>query len=100
MAYNHTRGRFLSKGRKSDKVRNFSTKTEATERAKMNAVKEQFEKILSNPAYKDVYLIYPNASAAHETSVDGTHPDDYGYYLWAKSIEGPVLEILAKYGIK
>lgn len=80
--------------------RNFNTKTEATERAKMNAVKEQFEKILSKPEYKDVYLIYPNASAAHESSVDGTHPDDYGYYLWAKSIEGPVLEILAKYGIK
>ena len=50
--------------------------------------------------YKDVYFVHPNASAAHESSVDGTHPDDYGYYLWARSIEKPVLRILRKYGIK
>ena len=51
--------------------------------------------------YKDVYFIVPNASLpSHDTSVDATHPDDYGYTLWAKSIEKPILKILRKYGIK
>ena len=27
-------------------------------------------------------------------------PDSYGYYLWEKSIEKPLLKILKKYGIK
>ena len=51
--------------------------------------------------YKDVYYIYPNASAKdHETTQDGTHPSDRGYQLWAQSIEKPVRKILRKYGIK
>lgn len=51
--------------------------------------------------YKDVYYIYPNASAPdHNATVDGVHPSNYGYTLWAKSIEKPVLRILKKYGIK
>ena len=51
--------------------------------------------------YKDVYYIYPNATAKnHETSVDGTHPGDYGYALWEQSIEKKVLKILKKYGYK
>ncbi|MBP5398053.1 MAG: SGNH/GDSL hydrolase family protein [Bacteroidales bacterium] len=51
--------------------------------------------------YKDVYYVKANASADdHETSVDGTHPNDRGYTLWARSIEKPILKILAKYGIK
>jgi lysophospholipase L1-like esterase len=40
------------------------------------------------------------ADELEETSVDGTHPGDYGYTLWAKSIEKPLLKILEKYGIK
>ena len=35
-----------------------------------------------------------------DTSVDGTHPSDWGYMYWAKSIEKPVLKILKKYGIR
>ena len=51
--------------------------------------------------YKNVYFIRPCANDAyHETSVDGTHPDDYGYTLWARSIEKPILKILRKYGLK
>ena len=73
---------------------------DAEERAKAATVEELFAKILTNPKYKDVYLITPDASDAHETSVDGTHPSSYGYALWAKSIETPVIEILSKYGIK
>ena len=51
--------------------------------------------------YKDVYYIYPNATAKdHETTQDGTHPSNYGYLLWGQSIEKPVKKILRKYGIK
>ena len=51
--------------------------------------------------YKNVYFIQTNATdALHSTSVDGSHPNDYGYTLWAKSIEKPLLKILKKHGIK
>jgi ATP-dependent protease ClpP protease subunit len=52
--------------------------------------------------YKNVYFIdcTDAADALQETSVDGTHPGDYGYSLWAKSIEKPLLKILKKYGIR
>ena len=51
--------------------------------------------------YRNVYFIHPCATTDdHEFSVDGTHPDDYGYFLWEKSIEKPVLRILGKYGIR
>ena len=51
--------------------------------------------------YKNIYLVHPNATDKwHDTSADGTHPNDRGYILWAQSIEKPVLKILRKYGIK
>ena len=52
--------------------------------------------------YKNVYFIEtPDAANdLQETSADGTHPNDYGYSLWAKSIEKPLLKILKKYGIR
>ena len=82
--------------------RNFNTYTEAFEQAKMDMASTMFDEILKNPKYKDVYFIQPDASVkgSHEYQVDGTHPDDHGYYMWAKSIEKPILKILKKYGIK
>ena len=51
--------------------------------------------------YSNAYFIPVNATDRnHSTSVDGSHPNDYGYTLWAESIEKPVLKILKKYGIK
>lgn len=51
--------------------------------------------------YRNVYFIQTNATdALHSTSVDGSHPNDYGYTLWAESIEKPLLKILKKHGIK
>ena len=51
--------------------------------------------------YPDVYYIRPVAHAKdHNATVDGTHPDQHGYTLWAKSIEKPLLKILRKYGIR
>lgn len=51
--------------------------------------------------YPDVYYIKPSADdGTHEYSVDGTHPNDHGYYLWSRSIEKPILRILRRYGIR
>ena len=82
--------------------RNLDTAVEKRESAKAEAVEEMFYEIKNGKdkaKYKDVYLITPNASDNHETSVDGTHPDNYGYSLWYRSIEEPVRSILTQYGI-
>ena len=78
--------------------RNFDTKEEAKEKAKQETAAELMAEACKK--YKNVYFIQTNASHAHETSVDGIHPNDYGYTLWAKSIEKQLLEILKKYGIE
>ncbi len=80
--------------------RNFNDNIEESERARM----EMAEKMMREACrrYKDVYFVETtNATAPnHETSVDGTHPGDYGYQLWAESVAKPIRKILAKYGIK
>jgi len=79
--------------------RNFNTDSEAKEAAKQ-AMADSLMKIACKK-YKDVYFIKTNATApSHEATVDGTHPDDYGYTLWEKSIEKKLKRILAKYGIR
>ena len=51
--------------------------------------------------YNDVYYVKSDASTPdHNHQVDGVHPDDYGYEVWAKSIQKPIVKILRKYGIK
>lgn len=52
--------------------------------------------------YKNVfYVTTTNATDEyHESTVDGTHPSDYGYMLWAQSVKDPIVEILAQYGIE
>ena len=79
--------------------RNFDTNRAKAEADRI-AVTDSLMKIACKK-YKDVYYIYPSASAKdHETTQDGTHPSDRGYQLWAQSIEKPVKKILRKYGIK
>ena len=82
--------------------RNFNRTVDAQEQAKQDMASSLFHELLKDPKYADVYFIQTNAceEGRHEYSVDGTHPDDHGYYLWAQSIEKPILTILAKYGIK
>ena len=79
--------------------RNFDLATEKKE----NDKQEMAAKLMKEACrkYKNVYFIQTNATdELHETSVDGIHPGDYGYTLWAKSIEKPILKILEKYGIR
>ena len=80
--------------------RNFSVVSESYERKKQ----EMAEKLMAEAVvkYKNVYFVQTNATdeATHATRVDATHPSDWGYMLWAKSIEKPILKILRKYGIR
>ena len=79
--------------------RNFDTAVEASEAAKQHMADSLMR--IAVKRYKDVYYIKPSASTPlQESSVDGTHPDDYGYYQWARSIEKPLKKILRKYGIR
>lgn len=79
--------------------RNFDMATDAYERAKQNMADSLMD--IAVKKYKDVYFIKTNSGCQnHETSVDGIHPNDYGYYLWSKSIEKKLLRIFKKYGIR
>jgi hypothetical protein len=80
--------------------RNFDTESDSYE-ARRTEVADSLMKIAVKK-YQDVYyLTVPCATAAdHETSVDGIHPSDYGYTLWAESVRKPIVKILRKYGIR
>lgn len=79
--------------------RNFNTYIDAREQAKQDMAAKLMKEMVKK--YPNVYFIQTNATSPdHEAQVDGTHPNDYGYYLWAKSIEKQVVKILKKHGIK
>lgn len=79
--------------------RNFDQVKDMKEAQKI-AVADSLMKIAVRK-YKDVYYIPSNAADTyHETTQDGVHPADHGYYLWAESVRKPILRILRKYGIR
>ena len=80
--------------------RNFDTINNKNEQAKQETAARLMKEACRK--YKNVYFIDTcnAANKIQDTSVDGVHPNDYGYSLWAKSIEKPLLKILKKYGIK
>ncbi len=75
-------------------TRNFDVKRDQAEQAKQDMAAELMKEACKK--YKNVYFIdcTDAADALQETSADGTLPGDYGYSLWAKSIEKPLLKIL------
>ena len=79
--------------------RNFDTRSDASERAKQEMVRVMMEQACKK--YKHVYFIETSAtSEGHNTSVDGIHPDSYGYIIWTERVEKPIKRILKKYGIR
>ena len=79
--------------------RNFDQGHEASEAARIHMADSLMK--IACKRYKDVYYIQADATApSHETSVDGVHPSDYGYTLWAESVAKDIARILRKYGIK
>jgi hypothetical protein len=80
--------------------RNFNLKADEYEAGRIKVVADLMKE--ARRKYKDVYFITSTnaTSPDHYTSVDGTHPGDYGYTLWARSIRKPVQRILRRYGIR
>ena len=80
--------------------RNFNIRRDAIEKAKIATADSVMAVAVKR--YKDVYYIKTSDASTpdHETSLDGTHPSDIGYYLWAQSIRKPLVRILHKYGIR
>ena len=80
--------------------RNFDQAHEKHEADKL----EMAEKLMKEACkkYKNVYYIQTTNATSDDnnSTVDGVHPDNYGYTLWAKSIEKPLLKILKKHGVK
>ena len=80
-------------------TRNFDVPTERREKERMETAEAMMKKAMKK--YKNVYFVVPDVTTKrHDTSVDGIHPTDYGYYLWVESVRKPILRILSKYGIK
>lgn len=85
--------------------RNFNVVSEKNEQLKMDTAARIFKEIKSTKAgkekYKDVYFIIPEAiDDSRDDTVDGVHPDNYGYTLWMNSIKKTIVKILKKYGIR
>ena len=79
--------------------RNFNLKRDAYQQDVIDTADSLMK--IAVKKYKDVYYIRPTANSKdHNATVDGNHPDNYGYTLWAKSIEKPLLKILRRYGLK
>ena len=80
--------------------RNFDHNTDAVEQAKADMADSLMR--IAVKKYDDVYYVTSTNATddRHESSVDGTHPGDHGYTLWAESIRKPILKILKKYGIR
>ena len=77
---------------------NFNTESYKGEMAKMHMADSLMK--IACKKYNDVYFVKSDASTpGHNHQVDGVHPDDYGYELWAKSICNEIVTILCKYGI-
>lgn len=78
---------------------NFDQGSYKSEMAKMHMADSLMK--IACKKYNDVYFVKSDASTpGHNHQVDGVHPDDYSYELWAKSIRKPIVRILRKYGIK
>jgi hypothetical protein len=79
--------------------RNFNMAVDKSEREKIETADSLMK--IAMKKYPDIYYIFPKADTKdHNATVDGTHPDNRGYTVWAESIEKPVRKILKKYGIR
>ena len=79
---------------------NFDLKERAREEEKRRAARTVFEEAAK--VYDDIYFVdEPDLTGTdHITSLDGTHPDDLGYWRWANAIQPRIVKILKKYGIR
>ena len=78
----------------------FDTKAEKKEADRMAYVDELMQTICKE--FKNVYFVDVKDQTGTDlmTSADGVHPCSWGYKRWADAIQQPIVEILAKHGIK
>lgn len=79
---------------------NFDLQERAREEEKRRAAREVFA--AAAKIYDGIYFVdEPNLTGTdHITSLDGTHPDDLGYWRWANAIRPRIVKILKKHGIR
>lgn len=79
---------------------NFDLKERQREAEKRRAAREVFDQ--ASKIYDNLYFIdEPDLTGDdHLTSLDGTHPDDLGYWRWANAIEPSLVRILKRHGIR
>lgn len=82
--------------------RNFDTEYDKREQAKMDAAERVVRRAMASDP--NLYFVIPSTEApdglpTHETTCDGTHPSDLGYYYWMQSIKDPILTILRHYNL-
>ena len=77
--------------------RNFDSSAVERELARMNVADSLMR--IAVKKYPDVYWIdcTKTVDGTHEWTTDGIHPDDYGYFLFARSVRKPVSRILRRY---
>ena len=76
------------------------TKAEKSEQTRMDVADSLMR--IAVKKYDNVYWVTTTnaTSPEHDTTTDGTHPNDIGYKLWAESVAKPISKILRRYGIK
>lgn len=79
---------------------NFDMKNKNFEDAKRKAAEEELEAIMKTD--KNIYFLNPGLYNGddRESTADGTHPSDLGYYRAVNNIEPKIREIMKKYNIK
>jgi hypothetical protein len=79
---------------------NFDLMVRSQEENKRSTAARKMEEAMAK--YQHVYFVdVPNLTGTdHQTSADGTHPSDLGYFRWAQAIQPEILRILATYGIQ
>lgn len=82
-------------------IRNFDTEKDISERGR-ESVADSLMKIAVKKYSKVYWITTTNITDRkyRETSVDGTHPSDYGYTLWMESVKRPILKLLSRNGIR
>ncbi|GAB3025950.1 SGNH/GDSL hydrolase family protein [Niabella terrae] len=74
----------------------FDGKVQETEKAKRTAARKLMTSLMKR--YANVYFIDNPLTAAegHDTSADGIHPSDWGYYYWARNLSKELKGIFGK----
>lgn len=74
----------------------FNTQIQKREEDKRETARKLMEDIIRK--YPNIHLVDTPLPApeSHDTSTDGTHPSDLGYYFWAKNLEKKIIDIINK----